>query len=343
MKRTSVVVALCLALPAPLDAQRVDEKTAAEICARFASWKPGPDARPTEADRKLAASDSLAPGAYFVELCKDEKEYDETRSYCLVKGHCNRDLAMIFANGWGVKRDYDAATWFLCRTEDIAPYELWSMLGHIETMRKAEKPADLLYCDHVVSGSGQLYCEQVAAARREEERPDRIAKLKQKLSAEAAGAMDALVETLEVFAEAESGLKVFGEGGTGYAAIAVQEQLRVREEQLAAIERLANARAPGCVPEALKAADAALNESYRQARAVPPECFRCSDPKVEWTATLRDAQRAWIRYRDAWTAFYVVRWDGKAKSEVLKTEVLCALTRERSAQLDRIHDGGPEE
>jgi hypothetical protein len=39
----------------------------------------------------------------------------------------------------------------------------------------------------------------------------------------------------------------------------------------------------------------------------------------------------------------VVRWDGKAKPEALKTEVLCALTRERSAQLDRIHDGGTEE
>jgi uncharacterized protein YecT (DUF1311 family) len=217
------------------------------------------------------------------------------------------------------------------------------MLGHIETMRTAGEPQDLLYCDHVTSGRGQLHCAQVAAEADEEGRTDRVAKLKQSLSAEAAGALDELVRALEAFAEAESGLKVFGETGTGYAAIAVQEQLRVREEQLAAIERLANARAPGCAPEALKAADAALNESYRQARAVPPECFTCSDPKAEWAATLRDAQRAWIRYRDAWTAFYVVRWDGKAKPEALKTEVLCALTRERSAQLDRIHDGGTEE
>jgi len=337
VKRTSVVMALCLALPAPLGAQAVDEKTAEEICARLASFKPGPDARPTEADRELAASDSLAPGAYFVELCKDKKEYDETRSYCLVKGHCNRDLAMIFANGWGVKRDYDAATWFLCRTEDIAPHELRSMLGHIETMRKAEKPADLLYCDHVVSGSGQLYCEQVAAARREEERPDRIAKLKQTLSAEAAGALDALVEALEAFAEAETGLKVFGEGGTGYAAIAVQEQEAVREEQLAAVERLAGARAPGCSAEALEAADAGLNESYRLARTVPPECYRCSDPKVEWAATLRDAQRAWIRYRDAFAAFYLARWKGKADPEALKREIVHDLTTERSVQLAGIN------
>ena len=215
MNRTFVAAALCLAFHAPVDAQAVDEKTAEEICARFASWKPGPDARPTEAERKLAASDALAPGSYFVELCKGKKEYDETRSYCLVKGHCDRDLAMIFANGWGVKRDYDAATYFLCRTEDVAPFERWSMLGHIETMRKAEKPADLLYCDHVVSGDGQLYCEQVAAARREEERPDRIAKLAQALAAEAAGLLNELVKALGAFAEVEAGLKVFGEGGPG--------------------------------------------------------------------------------------------------------------------------------
>lgn len=335
--RTSVVVALCLALPAPLGAQRVNEKTAEEICARFASFKPGPDARPTEADRKLVASNSLTPGSYFVERAKGKAEYDDWRRYCLVTGECNRELAMIFANGWGVKRDYDAATWFLCRANGVAAYEQWSMLGHIETMRTAGEPRDLLYCDHVTSGRGQLHCAQIAAEADEEGRTDRIAKVKQGLSAEASGALDGLVEALEAFAEAETGLKVFDEGGTGYAAIAVQEQEKVREEQLAAVERLANTRAPGCAPEALKAADAGLNESYRLARAVPPECIRCSDPKAEWAATLRDAQRAWIRYRDAFAAFYLARWKGKADPEALKREIVHELTTERSVQLAGIN------
>ena len=343
MNRTFVAAALCLAIPARLGAQRVDEKTAVEICARFASFKPGPDARPTEADRKLAAADSLAPGSYFVELCKGRKEYDETRRYCLAKGHCDRDLAMIFANGWGVKRDYDAATFFLCRTEDIAAHELWSMLGHIETMRKAEKPADLLYCDHVVSGAGQLYCEQVATARKEEEWTGRIAKVKQVLSAEAAAALEGLMKALEAFAEADAGLWAFGnQGGTGYLASAVEEQNRVHEEQASAVERLASSRAPACTADGLKRADADLNKAYRLARATPLECTMCSDPDVAGVETLTEAQRAWIRYRDAWTVFYVARWKGKSKPKALKREIVFALTTERARQLRGIYLAGEE-
>ena len=123
MKRTIVAAALCLGLPRLLWAEAVDEKTAAEICARAAKWKPVADATPTDSDRKLAASKALAPGAEFVELAKETKEYDETRRYCLATGNCDRDLAVIFANGWGVKRDYDAATFFLCRSGDLAPAE----------------------------------------------------------------------------------------------------------------------------------------------------------------------------------------------------------------------------
>ena len=290
---------------------------------------------PTEEDRKLVASGSLAV-PYFLELAREKAEYDAWRRLCLVTGDSNRELAMIFANGWGVKRDYDAATFFLCRAKHVATYELWSMLGHIETMRTADEPQDLLYCDHVTSGRGQFHCAQVRAERELAERTGRIAKLRQGLSEEASGALDGLLDALEAFAEADSGLKVFGETGTGYAAIATQEQERVREEQLATVERLAGARASGRTAEALKEADEGLDGSYRRARAVPPECFSCSDPKAEWAETLRDAQRAWIKYRDACTAFYLARWKGKADPEALRREIANELTTGRSARLDGI-------
>ena len=189
MNRTFVAAALCLAFPAPLDAQAVAEKTPDEICARLANFAPGPKARPTEEDRKLVGSGSLGHTVLlqYGDEAKEEREYDETRRYCLVKGDCDIDLAMIFANGWGVARDYDAATWFLCRLDaSTALAEKEGMLAHVERMRTAEKAEDLLYCDHATSTMGLLYCPQPSTG--EESPEDRIAKVRETLGPEAARA-----------------------------------------------------------------------------------------------------------------------------------------------------------
>ena len=229
---------------------------------------------------------------------KEEREYDETRRYCLVKGDCDIDLAMIFANGWGVARDYDAATWFLCRLDaSTALAEKEGMLAHVERMRTAEKAEDLLYCDHATSTMGLLYCPQPSTG--EESPEDRIAKVRETLGPEAARALDGLVTALDAFASADGAVRAFGSlGGTGYPVFEVEAQTRVRTEQVSGVERLANSRAPGCTPDELKAADAELNKSYRRAVAAPWECTSCSDPDERGREFLRDAQRAWIRCRD---------------------------------------------
>ena len=110
MSKRGLALSLCLTLPVPVVAQDVAEKTPEEICARVANYTPGPKARPTEENRKLVASGSLRP-IYLLqwgEEATEDREYDDTRRYCLVKGDCDIGLAMIFANGWGVARDYDA-------------------------------------------------------------------------------------------------------------------------------------------------------------------------------------------------------------------------------------------
>lgn len=339
--RRSVVVALCLVFPAPLGAQEAAEKSPEKICARVASFTPGPKARPTEEDRRLVASGSLRQALVlqYGDEAKEEREYDETRRYCLVTGKCDIDLAMIFANGWGVPRDYEAATWFLCRLDaSTALAEKEGMLAHVERMRTAEEPEDLRYCDHATSTMGLLYCPQPSTG--EESPEDRIAKVREALSPEASRKLDELVTALDAFASADAGVWAFGSlGNVRYALREVEETSRIREEQVSNVERLSGSRAAGCTPEALKTSDAALNESYRAARAVPPESPHrdSSEHKAEWAETLRDAQRAWIKYRDAWAAFYLARWKGKADAEALKREIVNELTTGRSVQLAGIN------
>src|SRR5438046_2201407 len=99
------------------------EEGAAKLCAREANWKPGPDGTPTEVDQKEFAGVAYCPD-WIYRLDGDEYDPVKARRCCLVSGNCNRELGMIFANGWGVRRDYDAAISFLCRAGDeMAPFE----------------------------------------------------------------------------------------------------------------------------------------------------------------------------------------------------------------------------
>ena len=66
------------------------------------------------------------------------------------------DLAMIFANGWGVARDYDAATWFLCRLDasDRARREGGDARSRREDAHGRESRKTSSYCDHATSTHG---------------------------------------------------------------------------------------------------------------------------------------------------------------------------------------------
>jgi uncharacterized protein YecT (DUF1311 family) len=79
-------------------------------------------------------------------------------------------------------------------------------------------------------------------------------------------------------------------------------------------------------------ADADLNASYDKAFAsLPPSCDKpgpaSSSPCVS-QVQFRDAQRVWIRYRDAWLTFVNVRWPNENPEAWLTY-----LTRQRTQQL----------
>src|ERR1700712_5601262 len=158
MKLTaSIALLLPLLAPWSLSAQNdFGEPEAQALCARLKDYHPGPKAQSTDADRKLFAAETETCTGY-VYGPGTALNYDKGRRCCLVKG-CNRELAVIFANGWGVPRDYAAALYFRCGAEEVAPAEQWAMLGRIQEMRKQAHPEDLDYCNWVTSGHGATWC-----------------------------------------------------------------------------------------------------------------------------------------------------------------------------------------
>jgi uncharacterized protein YecT (DUF1311 family) len=220
---------------------------------------------------------------------------------------CNVELAEKYAN----TKQFDAATYFLCKAEEsIAPMEFDGMLEHLQNMRAGKEKKPLAFCDYVTSGYGMTYCAHVAW---EEAMPKLDARLT------AARISDAFRKRIETFAREESArLTEDNLGGTAYTSFVLGAEVETKEAVVAAVEQWSKKRAPSVTEAEAKKADDALNAAYK---------------KLEKTEPLRDAQRAWIAYRDAFAAHYVERWKSAAAADVLRREIVTQLTRDRTKAL----------
>lgn len=325
-------IAVALLIPSTLAAQDADVSIE-QACARFKNWQPGPAARATEADRKAFGREKNCFGHFYSADVKPD--YDKGRRCCLVRGDCNRELAMTFANGWSTPRDFDTATYFLCRAGDeMAPFEQEGMIEFVQSMRAGKEKGPLDYCDHVTSGAGATWCTGLDYDQKQVGWQSRISLVEKTLEPEAKKALGTLQKAADDLIPADGAVIAEpNRGGTIYPSMALGGEIERREVFVATLERYTRSRAPKATPEALKTADAALNAAYKARMAE----MKQNDKEMEQGTTsqdvLRDAQRAWIPYRDAWTAFYRLRWKGAAPPEALDQEIEAALSRDRSKEL----------
>lgn len=116
----------------------------------------------------------------------------------------------------------------------------------------------------------------------------------------------------------------------------LSSQTERNDDLLATLERYVQKRAPAATPDALKEADAALNAAYKARLAQAKADDKEYETGTAGQDVLRDAQRAWIPYRDAWIAFYRLRWKGAAPAEALDREIAAALTEKRTRELNEL-------
>jgi uncharacterized protein YecT (DUF1311 family) len=333
----SAVVAPCTRAAAQQAREVRTQQAADAMCASTAGYVPRGEAIPTEADRQAFASESFCAD-YIYQMVGDERDVDKARRCCLVKGDCHRELAMIFANGWGVPRDYDAATYFLCRaSKELAPAEQWSMLDQIRRMRAGTESGELRYCDHVTSGSGALFCEQIASAQDARESDQRLDALKATLAPDALASLPALQKAADALAPLDGAVQADGDrGATAYPSEVVAGQRESSKRFTDMLQHLVADRArPATAADAARA-DAALNTAYRIALKSMHLCAICGNANLEGRKTLRDAQRAWIAYRDAWVTFYISHWKRAAAPDVLRREILTMLSLARAEFLRKV-------
>jgi uncharacterized protein YecT (DUF1311 family) len=115
-------------------------------------------------------------------------------------------------------------------------------------------------------------------------------------------------------------------GGTGCGASIESTKANITFDFLQMVEGFQKDGLPHFSANDFAKADASLNAAHKEALGAAGDA--CSpedkDCKAEAIRIIRESERAWLRYRDAWISFGGVRWP-----EVTRESWLCYLTRQR--------------
>lgn len=220
-------------------------------------------------------------------------------------------LMMIYANGQGVARNIPLAKRFACAVQG-APAELDGRLAHLDEMAKAAaKPEVFDLCDDITSGYMMGFCASRGADKAKVDRDQRIAAVSKSWSS----ADRAAFAKLRAAADAYFDAVVEGEvdmSGTARGAMAVGAREDLENKLLESLSAFERGELPKDDAAQLAAADKALNASYAVAMkaAKPIEGETFSNLGSVNPEGIRSAERAWIRYRDAWVVFGAHKYPG---------------------------------
>jgi uncharacterized protein YecT (DUF1311 family) len=234
-------------------------------------------------------------------------------------------LMMVYANGEGVPRDLDRARAYAC---ELGWEGLEDRLGRLDEMARQTHPEPIGVCDHAV-GAQTIACTALSTDRQAAELDARYAALAHAWPPE----QQRNLARLRKAATSYFNDVVYAQGGLPPAYPAAMAMLDASAREEALFERIvAIARAPvPSVPEQkATTADQELNEAYRALMRTLRDLdgkAQCGGSSVDATE-IRDVQRLWIAYRDAWIAFGMTRHPQSAAAGWNE-----ALTRERAQEL----------
>lgn len=259
---------------------------------------------------------------YYLKLAQtgtSAAEWGKVRA-CAAAQQDDAVLSMLHANGQGVPRDLDVATYYACRAGG-ASAELSGRVMHLQAL-KTQPPVHYDQCDDITSGYMMGMCAVAAENQAAQARDTWLTALRRRLPAQQVGAFDQLLAATRAYSKARGGETDLS--GTARAALVVAAEsgeLDWLHEHLAAFEQGKLQLPP---PARFARTDAQLNRRY-QALMNTPGALAGTTTRVE----VRTAQRAWIVYRDAWVRFAGLRYPA-LPADALKT----TLTQARFQQLD---------
>jgi hypothetical protein len=230
-------------------------------------------------------------------------------------------LMTIYANGDGARRDLDLAIRLACTLEGAEPAEYDRRVTHLARLRDANWQGRYFsYCDDIDPGLGTGLCASHAAARARPQRERAQRALIAGWTPQQRAAYEPLRRAFEEFVAASASGDL-ARGGSSYASLRSRLEQGLRDQFADMLQRLERGRAPNFTAGQLRTEDLQLNQAY-QARLADERQFDAPGISPE---SIQNAQRAWLRYRDAFLAFAAVKYP-----QVSRDSLAAWLTQNRS-------------
>ena len=228
-------------------------------------------------------------------------------------------LAMLYANGYGVARDYGLALRFACEVGQMAAgAEMEGRIGRLEALRAGKlapaKPFDL--CDDATSGEMAGACEEHDQNFADAGRARRLAAVRARLPVAARGRLPAL-EAAETAFETARGKHEMDRSGTAARAFAQEDRGRLRDQFLINLQRFASGNLPAASGTDRARAREELENALAAVRSMPPPATSAEVQPQGVAVT----EEAWEQLFAAWLRFLPVASPGLSQNAAA-TELL---------------------
>ncbi len=240
-------------------------------------------------------------------------------------------LMMLHANGYGTARSTERAIYHACKL-DTAKAEMEGRVAYLASPAAVSdrQPFDL--CDHVTSSRMGAACAAIGEGRADRVRSARLDRFAASLPPAARQPFSRLRSAAVAFNRISAGEVDIS--GTAGAAFSIRHTGRRDNEFMETLLAAASGQLPRFNAAQLAEIDRELNREYRKVMATPSEQDQHPErigPSTVSRKDVRNAERAWLAYRDAWRPFLAV-----AGLRTDLNSVKAALTRQRIVQLKRI-------
>ncbi len=238
-------------------------------------------------------------------------------------------LMMIYANGLGVKRDIDLAMFFAVIVS-WAPAELEGRINHLIKLKGQTKPeAGFSLCDDITSGFMAGYCASLGKQSQDVKDKKQVSALIEKWTLEERKAFEPLTVAKEKYYQEKSRNEI-DQSGTMRTALVLAEEEKRQQNFLSLLQKFEKKDYLKYSQDDFDKADQQLNKIYQKLMKKIPEGGSISHTTIEKQG-IKETQRAWILYRDAWTSFAKIKYP-----EMTEYALKTLLTNERIKDLEEL-------
>jgi hypothetical protein len=208
-------------------------------------------------------------------------------------------LTVLYANGEGVDQNKNLALRFACESElsDSGIQDIERLPAQPHIIQKKFR-----FCDEAMTTFEMNFCASYDSEIAAQVRKDSLEILEQKWPQKDRDAFNFLQKASEEYIEAHGRGEVY-QGGTIRSIRTNGVEEHQRDKFLEAIRSFERGRLPKATQPEFERADADLNATYKKTLTLAAaQDFKNDDGLIK-TNGIRDAERAWLKYRDAWIDF----------------------------------------